>query len=115
MDDRLRGFTIALTLVALAALSVSFLSAAKAKNNKRELISLRAETQRLKQENQSLEASLQQTQQKFVRQEKTERELKDVLAREQLKNQTLTEQLQKTSRATSDDEDKQVKSNIQAR
>ena len=91
----MRGFTIALTLVAAAALSVSFFSAARAKNSRREI-------QRLTQANKSLESNLQEARQKLVREETTATELKEALAQEQ-------------SKATPHAEVKQVKSNVRTR
>lgn len=91
----MRGFTVALTLVAAAALSVSFLSVAKSRNSRREV-------QRLTQANKSLETHLQEVRQKLAREETTAEELKEALAQEQ-------------SKPTPDAEPKQVKSNIKAR
>ncbi|MBI3615288.1 MAG: hypothetical protein HY211_02105 [Candidatus Omnitrophica bacterium] len=119
MEDRFRGLTVALTVVAVAALSVSFLSAAKAKNNQRELVTLRAETQRLKQVGQSLEAGLRETQEKFAQEQAATQGLKEALAQEQLKNKALAEQLQRqqqqVSKAASNAQGPQVKSNLKAR
>jgi len=92
----MRGFTIALTLVALAALSVSFFSAAKVRTS-------RLEVQRLTQANRSLEGSLQEARQKLAREETAAEELKEALAQEQ------------SNAAPHQAEVKQVKSNIQAR
>ena len=99
----MRGFTVALTLVAAAALSVSFFSAAKARNSRREVAKLKVETQRLTQANKSLEGNLQEVREKLARQESTTEELKEALAQEQPKPTPHAEV------------NKQVKSNVQTR
>ena len=114
MEDRFKGPTIALTLVVVAALSVSFLSSIKAKNGQRELVMLRAQTQQLKQVNQSLETNLRDTQEKVTQETAATQTLKEALAQEQLKNKALAEQLT-VSKAASNAKVKQAKSNIAAR
>lgn len=105
----MRGFTVALTLVALAALSVSFFSAAKARSSRREIGTLRAQTHHLTQINQSLEAGLRETRERLAREETTANELKEALAQEQSKGKAFAE---KTAAAA---EAKQSKSNFKTR
>ena len=114
MEDRFKGPTVALTLVAAAALAVSFLSSVKAKKGQRELVTFRVETQRLKQVNQSLETNLRDTQEKVTQETAATQTLKEALAQEQLKNKALAEQLT-VSKAASNAKVKQAKSNIAAR
>ncbi len=104
-----RGFTVALTLVAAAALSVSFYSAAKARSSRREIGTLKTQTHQLTQTNQSLEANLRETRERLAREETTANELKEALAQEQSKSKALAE---KTAAAA---EAKQSKSNLKTR
>ena len=115
MEDRFKGPTVALTLVAAAALAVSFLSSVKAKKGQRELVTFRVETQRLKQVNQSLETNLRDTQEKVAQETAATQALKEALVQEQLKNKALAEQLQlAVSKAASNAKVKQAKNNLTA-
>ncbi len=119
MEERVKGITIALTLVALAALSVSFFSAVKAKSGQQQVQALRAETQKLNRANRSLEENLRQTEQKYEQQTQAARELKEALDKEQLKNKVLAEELQqqqqKSAKVLPNAEVKVSKSNVKTR
>ena len=95
MNDPLKGIAVALILVALVALAAAFGSSAKVKGAGRQIGGLRAQVEKLTQTSNALAQELKQTQEKLHEQEGVNKSLKETFAREQLKNQALTEQLQR--------------------
>ena len=108
MDERARGLMVALILVTVGALGVSFFASTRAKGVRRRL-------QKLTQTNRSLQTELTQAQQKYSREAASVQELQEALAQEQARNQAPAKQ--PGPRRTSPDAQEQqaVKTNFQTR
>jgi len=95
LNDQLKGIVVALILVTVVALAAAFGSSAKIRGAGRRIGVLRAQVEKLSQTNDALEQELKQTQEKLHQEEGVTKGLKETLAQEQLKNQAVTEQLQR--------------------
>jgi len=79
----------------MVALAAAFGSSGKARGAGRQIGALRAQVEKLAQVNGFLEQELKQTQEKLRQEEGVTKSLKESCALEQLKNQALTEQIQR--------------------
>ena len=107
-----------MTGVAVAALAVSFLSSAKARGGKAQVVVLRSQVEKLTQTAKVLEESLKETQEKYSQETLATKGLKEALVREEFKTQTLAEELdrlkEKSSQSAKATTSKPASSNIVA-
>lgn len=117
MEDRLKGITVALALVALSAIGVSFIAAGLARKKAHQVAALQGEFRKASQSQKVLEARMEEIEQQSHRERETTQELHEALVQEQMRNKTLAEQLEERQRAqaASRPQVRQAKSNIQAR
>ncbi len=98
MDEHARGLTIALIVVTLVALGVSFVSGSKARRGNQQRAGLQSQIEKLTQANKALEESLKERQEQYAQETVMTKSLKEALVQEQLKNQVLTEELQRVEK-----------------
>ncbi|MBI1953082.1 MAG: hypothetical protein HYS41_03040 [Candidatus Omnitrophica bacterium] len=91
MADKLRGATLALVAVSVAALLVCLGVAGKARGERKALNSLKREVRQIAEANRSLEKTLQQSQAQMELAQSATQELTQALAHEQQKNEHLAE------------------------
>lgn len=103
MDERARGLIVALTVVTLVALGVSFVSGSKARRGNQQRAGLQSQIEKLTQANKALEESLKEREEKYAQETVMTKNLKEALVQEQLKNQVLTEELQRLEKKSSRD------------
>lgn len=99
MDEKAKGLTVALVVVTLAALFVAFGSSAKARSTGNRSAAVKKDLDRLTQTTKSLEENLRGVQEKYNQETVVTADLKEALAQEQLKNQALTEEIQRLKAA----------------
>ncbi len=105
MNDQMRGITIALALVAVAALLTAFGSSLKAKGASRQIGALRGEIEKLTQTKNTLEAELHQTKERYDQETALSKNLKETLFQEQAKNQTLAEEVERQQQKLAQERD----------
>lgn len=96
----MRGVTVALIVVALGALGVSFYSSARARSTYAQTRTLRAQMSKVLQEKQALEQNLRDAQARYDQESGVTQELKTALAHQQERYEALAEQLEGNAQAT---------------
>ena len=91
----MRGMALALVIVTMSALSVSFFSSFKASDSRKQLANVQADLQKSAQRSKRLEDSLQEAQEKYRQETLITKDLKENLAREESRNKILSDQLQR--------------------
>ena len=89
-----RSATVILSLVALAAVGVSFFSSSRARSERHQVASLKKEIEKFSQVTKLLEEDLQRVKQQYEKEALTNKNLQQALLQEEMKNQSLTEELQ---------------------
>ena len=95
----MRGMALALVIVTMSALSVSFFSSFKASDSRKQLANVQADLQKSAQRSKRLEDSLQEAQEKYRQETLITKDLKENLAREESRNKILGDQLQRLQTA----------------
>jgi len=98
LNDHIKGVTVALVLVCVAAIGVAFASSMKGKNAGREIGRLKGQIQQLARDKNSAEKSLAQLQAKYDEEFSLNENLQQALAQERLKNQTFADERQQRQR-----------------
>ena len=94
-SDSIRGATLALVIVAFAAIGVSFFSAGRSRSRRHEIVGLKTQVHGLSGVREDLEDSLRQTQRQAQQQAMTAWELQDALIQEQLRAKALADELER--------------------
>ncbi len=108
----MRTTTLILTGITCAALSVSFFSSFKEKNIQMRARVFREEIEKLKRNKKIVETTLASTQERLDQEAEVNKELKQNLAREEMRNIALSQELQRQQKALQNAQNTQVKNQV---